>query len=142
MTVLMAQNNLKRENMMERTIIATEKAPAAIGPYAQANRVGDFVFTSGQIPLDPATGEITGVTVGEQTARAIENLAAVLEAAGSGLDKVIKTTVFLANIGDFAEVNGVYAKYFTGENLPSRSAVGVAGLPKGALVEIEAVAVL
>jgi 2-iminobutanoate/2-iminopropanoate deaminase len=127
---------------MERTIIATEKAPAAIGPYAQANRVGDFVFTSGQIPLDPATGELVGATVSEQTARAIENLGAVLEAAGSGLDKVVKTTVFLANIGDFAEVNAVYAQYFTGERLPSRSAVGVAGLPKGALVEIEAIAVL
>jgi 2-iminobutanoate/2-iminopropanoate deaminase len=127
---------------MERLIITTEKAPAAIGPYAQANRAGDLIFTSGQIPLDPVTGEIVGATVSEQTARVIENLAAVLEAAGSGLDKVIKTTVFLADIGDFAEVNSVYAKYFTGESLPSRSAVGVAGLPKGALVEIEAVAII
>ncbi|GHU62062.1 reactive intermediate/imine deaminase [Clostridia bacterium] len=127
---------------MGRTIIATDKAPAAIGPYAQANRAGDFVFTSGQIPLDPATGEIVGTTASEQTARAIENLKAVLEAAGSSLDKVIKTTVFLADIGDFAEVNGVYAKYFAGESLPSRSAVGVAGLPKGARVEIEAIAII
>ena len=126
---------------MERTIIATDKAPAAIGPYAQANRVGDLVFTSGQIPLDPGTGEIVGVTVAEQTARAIENLRGVLEAAGSGLDKVIKTTVFLADITDFAEMNEVYSRYFAGDILPSRSAVGVSGLPKGALVEIEAVAV-
>jgi 2-iminobutanoate/2-iminopropanoate deaminase len=101
-----------------------------------------LIFTSGQIPLDPATGEITGATVGVQTARAIENLRAVLEAAGSGLDKVVKTTVFLADISDFAEMNGVYAQYFKGESLPSRSAVGVAGLPKGALLEIEAIAAI
>ena len=126
---------------MERTIITTDKAPAAIGPYSQANRVGDFIFTSGQIPLDPATGEIVGETVAAQTERAIENLKEVLEAANSGLDKVIKTTVFLANISDFAEMNEVYSRYFTGEKLPSRSAVGVAGLPRGASVEIEAIAV-
>ena len=127
---------------MERTVIATDKAPAAIGPYAQANKIGDLIYTSGQIPLDVNTGEIVGVTVTEQTARAIENLSAVLEAAGSGLDKVIKTTVFLSNINDFAEMNKVYAEYFKGDLLPSRSAVGVSGLPKGALVEIEAVATI
>ena len=126
---------------MDRTIISTTNAPAAIGPYSQANRVGDFIFTSGQIPLDPVTGEIAGETVAEQTARVIENLKAVLEAADSGLDKVIKTTVFLADISYFAEMNNVYSSYFTGENLPSRSAIGVSGLPKGALVEIEAIAI-
>ncbi|MCL2111462.1 MAG: RidA family protein [Clostridiales bacterium] len=127
---------------MERSIIATDKAPAAIGPYSQANRIGDFIFTSGQIPLDPATGEMVGSDIVEQSERAFSNLKAVLEAAGTGLDRVIKTTVFLADIGDFAKMNEVYARYFTGSMLPSRSAVEVAALPKGALVEIEAVAVV
>ena len=125
-----------------RRIISTDKAPAAIGPYAQANRIGDFVYTSGQIPLDPATGVLTGATVGEQTGRVLENLKAVLEAAGAGLDRVVKTTVFLTDMNDFAEMNEVYARYFTGEMLPSRSTVQVAALPKGALVEIEAIAVI
>ena len=125
-----------------RRIIGTDKAPAAIGPYAQANRIGDFVYTSGQIPLDPATGVLTGATVGEQTGRVLENLKAVLEAAGTSLDRVVKTTVFLADMNDFAEMNEVYARYFTGELLPSRSTVQVAALPKGALVEIEAIAVV
>lgn len=127
---------------MERIIIATDKAPAAIGPYSQANKIGNFIYTSGQIPLDVSTGEIVGETIAEQTTRVIENLREVLEAGGSGLDRVIKTTVFLADINDFAEMNKVYADFFTGDLLPSRSAVGVSGLPKGALVEIEAVAVI
>jgi 2-iminobutanoate/2-iminopropanoate deaminase len=128
------------ECKMERKIIATDKAPAAIGPYAQANRLGDMIFTSGQIPLDPSTGEVVGQTAAEQAAQAIENLAAVLDAAGSGLGNVVKTTVFLTDIGDFAAVNEVYARYFSGDMLPSRSAVGVADLPKGVKVEIEAIA--
>jgi len=126
--------------LMKRQIISTDRAPAAIGPYAQANRVGGFVFTSGQIPLDPKTGELMGATIEEQTERALENLKAVLEAAGTGPENVIKTTVFLADINDFSKMNEVYARFFNGDKLPSRSAVQVAALPKGALVEIEAVA--
>jgi len=124
----------------ERKIISTDQAPAAIGPYAQANLAGGFIFTSGQIPLDPDSGLIEGQTIEEQTERALKNLKTILEASGSGLENVIKTTVFLTNMSDFARMNEVYARYFTGEKLPSRSAIGVASLPKGALVEIEAVA--
>jgi len=126
--------------MTDRKTVQTDKAPAAIGPYAQANLAGGFVFTSGQIPLDPETGALVTGPVEDQTERALENLKAVLEAAGSGLDRVVKTTVFLADMGDFAKMNEVYARYFGGEMLPSRSAVQVAALPKGALVEIEAIA--
>jgi len=127
-------------NSETRQTIVTNDAPAAIGPYAQANRVGGFIFTSGQIPLDPETGILVSGAIEEQTARSLENLKAILEAAGSGLDNVVKTTVFLTDIGDFAKMNEVYAQYFKGESLPSRSAVQVGALPKGALVEIEAVA--
>jgi 2-iminobutanoate/2-iminopropanoate deaminase len=104
--------------------------------------VGDLLYTSGQIPLDPATGEIVAGGIKEQAGRALENLKAVVEAAGGTMDDVVKTTVFLQDIGDFSEVNEVYARYFTGDALPSRSAVAVAALPKGALVEIEAVALI
>ena len=128
--------------MTERTIIQTDKAPAAIGPYAQANRIGDLVFTSGQIPLDPATGALSGDNISEQTERVLENLKAVIEAAGTDLSHVIKTTVFLADMNDFVKMNEVYSRYFCGDKLPSRSAVQVAALPKGALVEIEAIAIL
>jgi 2-iminobutanoate/2-iminopropanoate deaminase len=106
----------------------------------QANKIGDLIFTSGQIPLDPQSGEIVGVTIEEQAERAFENLKAVIEAGGGTLSGVIKTTVFLNDIGDFAKVNEVYARYFTGDTLPSRSAVAVAALPKGARIEIEAIA--
>ncbi len=122
-----------------RKIVATTKAPAAIGPYSQANIVGNLVFTSGQIPLVPETGEIVAGGVEEQAKQVFENLKAVLEEAGSGLDKVLKTTCFLQSMDDFATVNGVYSQYFTGD-YPSRSAIEVAKLPKGALVEIEAIA--
>jgi 2-iminobutanoate/2-iminopropanoate deaminase len=128
------------EGQMDRQTISTDQAPAAIGPYAQANRIGELLFTSGQIPLDPQTGEIAGQTIEAQTERALENLKAVIEAGGGVLSDVIKTTVFLKNIDDFAKMNEVYARYFSGEFLPSRSAVAVAALPKGALVEIEAIA--
>jgi len=120
--------------------IFTTGAPAAIGPYSQALVHGGLVFTSGQIPLDPTTGEIVGTTIEEQTLRVIENLNAVLEAAGSSLSKVLKTTCFLADMADFAAFNGVYEKYFTGK--PSRSCVAVRTLPKNVLVEIECVAVV
>ncbi|RMG49065.1 MAG: RidA family protein [Acidobacteria bacterium] len=123
---------------MLRTI-ATEGAPAAIGPYSQAVEAGGFLFCSGQIAIDPATGEMTGATVGEQTRQVLRNLAAVLEAAGSGLDRVVKTTVYLTDLGRFPEMNEAYAECF-GEHRPARAAVEVAALPKGALVEIEAVA--
>lgn len=125
---------------MEKKTISTEKAPAAIGPYAQANRVGDFLFTSGQIPLNPETGEMAAPTIEAQTEQVLNNVKAVLEAGGSSLDHVIKTTVFLKDMKDFAKMNEIYSKYFTGDLLPSRSAVAVSELPKGALVEIEVIA--
>ncbi|MDR1027966.1 MAG: RidA family protein [Clostridiales Family XIII bacterium] len=125
---------------MKRSIVSTSKAPAAIGPYAQANKIGNLIFTSGQIPLDPTTGAPVGDSVEAQTARVLENLRAILEEAGSGLDKVVKTTVFLRDMNDFARMNETYASFFPGPMLPSRSAVEVARLPKDALVEIEAVA--
>lgn len=118
--------------------IETAKAPAAIGPYSQAMASGSLIYTSGQIPLIPETGEFVQGGIQEQTEQVIKNLAAVLAAAGSGLDKVVKTTCFLQNMSDFAAFNGVYERYFTGK--PARSCVAVAALPKGALVEIEAVA--
>ncbi|HLB50421.1 MAG TPA: RidA family protein [Anaerolineales bacterium] len=126
---------------MNRDVIHTDSAPKAIGPYSQAIRVGDFVFTAGQIALDPATGELAGATIEEQTRRALTNLKAVLEAAGSGMGKVVKTTVFLANLADFAKMNAVYGEFFPG-NPPARTTVQVAALPRGALVEIECVAIL
>lgn len=122
-----------------KTPIATKKAPAAIGPYAQANRIGDLIITSGQIPLDPATGAMPeGIEA--QTKQSLSNVKAILEEAGSTMDKVVKTTVFLQNMGDFAAMNEVYATFFTEGAYPSRSAVEVAALPKGALVEIEVIA--
>ena len=120
-------------------IIETKKAPGAIGPYSQAIAANGLIYTSGQIPIDPATGAIDTEGIEAQTRQVINNLSAVLEAAGSGLDKVIKTTCFLADMGDFAAFNGIYAEYFTGK--PARSCVEVSKLPKGALVEIEVVAV-
>jgi 2-iminobutanoate/2-iminopropanoate deaminase len=131
----------KEYAVMERLIISTKKAPAAIGPYAQANRIGNLIFTSGQIPLDPATGDIAGDAIEAQTERAMENLRAVLEAAGSSLDQVIKTTVFLSDMNNFAKMNEVYASFFSGPMLPSRSAVEAARLPKDVLVEVEAIAI-
>lgn len=119
--------------------ISTEKAPAAIGPYSQGVIVNGLLFASGQIALDPATGEIVGTTVEEQAAQVMKNVAALLEAAGTDFDHVVKTTCFLDNIGDFVKFNAVYAESF-GEKLPARSAVGVDALPKGALVEVEVIA--
>ena len=124
-----------------RKIVATDKAPAAIGPYAQANITGDLVITSGQIPIDPATGNLVEGDLEAQTKQVFENLKAVLEAAGSGLDKIVKTTCYMDNMNDFAKMNEVYASFFSGD-YPSRSAVEVAKLPKGALIEIEAIAYL
>lgn len=119
--------------------ISTANAPAAIGPYAQGNIVGGLLFASGQIPLDPETGEIVGSTIEEQTAQVMKNVAAILEAAGTDFDHVVKTTCFLNDMNDFAAFNAEYAKSF-GEVRPARSAVAVEKLPKGALVEVEVIA--
>ena len=118
--------------------VETNKAPAAIGPYSQAVVMGNMVFTSGQIPLDPETGVIEGKTIAEQTERVCKNLEAVLSAAGASLGSAVKTVCFLADIADFAAFNEVYARYFTGK--PARSCVAVKDLPKGALVEVEVIA--
>ena len=118
--------------------IFTENAPAAIGPYSQAMKVGNLVYTSGQIPIDPATGNIESQDITGQTEQVMKNLDAVLAAAGSSFDKAVKTLCFLKDMSDFAGFNEVYAKYFTGK--PARSCVAVAALPKGALVEVGVVA--
>jgi 2-iminobutanoate/2-iminopropanoate deaminase len=125
-----------------KTMISTSQAPAAIGPYSQAVRVGDTLYTSGQVALDPATGAIVAGGIREQTTRVLDNLTAVLEAAGLDMARVVKTTVFLKNMGDFAVMNEVYARYLApdGEVPPARSTVEVARLPKDALVEIEVIA--
>jgi 2-iminobutanoate/2-iminopropanoate deaminase len=128
--------------MSTRTAISTPKAPAAIGPYSQAIRTGDLVFTSGQVALDPATGQLVPGTIAEQTIQVLENLKAVLEATGTTFASVIKTTVFLKDMNDFAAMNAVYGQYFAPEDAiaPARSTVEVARLPKDALVEIEVIA--
>ena len=119
--------------------ISTKKAPAAIGPYSQAIRVGNLVYTSGQIPIDPATGAFVEGGIKEQTRQSLTNVKAILEEAGTSLANVVKTTVFMADMADFADMNSVYAECFT-EPYPARSAVAVKTLPKGALVEIEVIA--
>ena len=125
--------------MTDRERVHTDGAPAAIGPYSQAIVSGGFVFTAGQIGLDPASGEFVEGGVAEQAERALRNLSAVLEAAGSTMKDVVKTTLYLADMGDFVTVNEIYAGYFY-EPFPARSAVQAAKLPKGALVEIDAIA--
>jgi len=124
---------------MDKQGVSTEAAPAAIGPYSQAIRSGDLVFLSGQIPLDPATGELVRGGIEEQTRRVMNNLGAVLTAAGASFENVVKTTIYLADLSDFGAVNGVYASYF-GQPAPARATVQVAALPKGARVEIDATA--
>ena len=123
---------------MQLTKVATEKAPAAIGPYSQAVICGEMVFTSGQIPINPASGNIEATTIEEQAEQVMKNLGEVLKAAGSGFEKAVKTTCFLADMADFAAFNGVYAKYFTTN--PARSCVAVKTLPKNVLVEVEVIA--
>jgi len=124
---------------MAKEIIRTKEAPQAIGPYSQAVKAGGFVFLSGQIPLDPETGEICGPDIESQTKRVMKNLEAVLKAAGTGMEKAVKTTIFLTNLSDFTVVNEIYGSYFK-ENPPARATVEVSGLPKGVLVEIEVTA--
>lgn len=120
--------------------ISTDKAPKAIGPYSQAIKIGNLLFTSGQIPLNPESGEVTGNNIKEQTKRICENLKAVLEEAGTDFSKVVKTTCFLSDMSDFSEFNEVYAEYFISK--PARSCVAVKMLPKNVLAEIEVIAVL
>ena len=124
---------------MSKDVISTSKAPAAIGPYSQAVSWGDLVFVSGQIPIDPATGQVVGGDVADQTARVLENLAAILEAAGANLDHVLKTTVYLRDLNDFGEMNEVYARFFR-QQPPARATVQVGRLPRDVAVEIEVIA--
>ena len=124
-----------------KEIITTDKAPGAIGPYSQAIKAGGFVFCSGQIPIDPATGNFVSDAIGEQTEQVLKNMSAVLEAAGSSLNNVVKTTVFLADMNDFAEMNEIYGRYFS-DNKPARATVEAARLPRDARVEIECVALV
>ena len=124
-----------------KSVVATEQAPAAIGPYSQAIKAGEFVFTSGVIPLDPVSGDVVGTDITAQTERVMASLKAVLEAAGSSLANVVKTTCFLQDLADFAAFNAVYSQSFTSEP-PARSTVQVAKLPREVLVEVEAVALL
>ncbi len=126
---------------MEKTVVRTANAPDAIGPYSQAVKSGNVVYASGQIPLDPATGAMISGGIKEQTERVLKNLKGVLEAAGGSLNNVVKTTVYLADMSQFADMNAVYATYFT-EKPPAHATVQVAALPKNALVEIDAIAVL
>lgn len=119
--------------------ISTKNAPAAIGPYSQAIKVGNLIYTSGQIPIDPATGTLVAGGIKEQTRQSLLNVQAILKEAGLSMSSVVKTTVFMADMNDFADMNAVYAEFFT-EPYPARSAVAVKSLPKGALVEIEVVA--
>ena len=123
-----------------KTIIHTEKAPAAIGPYSQAVKAGGFIFVSGQIPVDPATGEVVAGGVEAQTKQVLENLTAILNSQGLGLDAVVKTSVFIKDMNDFQKINAVYGEYFKSE-YPARACVEVARLPKDVLVEIEAIAI-
>ena len=123
-----------------KEIISTTNAPAAIGPYSQAVKAGGMLYISGQLPIDPATGEFAASDIAGQTRQSLENIKAILAQAGCGLENVVKTTVLLADIGDFGTMNGVYAEYFTGA-CPARAAFAVKALPKGALVEIEAIAI-
>jgi 2-iminobutanoate/2-iminopropanoate deaminase len=124
---------------MAKEIVSTDSAPSAIGPYSQAVKANGFVFLSGQIPLSPTTGELVDGDIGDQTGQVLDNLKAVLDAAGSSLDRVVKTTVYLSSMEDFAQMNEIYAEYL-GEDKPARATVEVARLPKDVLVEIDMIA--
>lgn len=126
---------------MQKKVLCTNSAPAAIGPYSQAIMAEGMIYVSGQLPIDPSTGSFAGDDIKEQTRQSLDNIRAVLESAGAGMDQVVKTTVFLKDIGEFTEMNEVYAQYFTGA-CPARAAFQVGSLPKNARVEIEAIAVL
>lgn len=126
--------------MTSKTIVISDKAPKALGPYSVANKYGNFVFTAGQLGLDPQTGELVAGGIEAETRQALTNISNVLVAAGASLNQVVKTTVFLRDMNDFAKMNAIYAQFFT-ENFPARSTVQVAALPKGGAVEIETIAV-
>jgi len=123
----------------DKVVVSTDKAPAAVGPYSQAIKAGNFVFVSGQIPIDPKTGTVTGADVSAQTERVLQNITAILDATGGGMYQVVKTTVYLKNMSDFEAMNNVYRKHFELEP-PARATVEVASLPKGVLVEIDCIA--
>jgi 2-iminobutanoate/2-iminopropanoate deaminase len=127
---------------MEKIAIHTDKAPAAIGPYSQGIRVGNLLFTSGQIPIDPATGEVVGWEIKEQTKQVLTNVTNLLESQGLSLKNVVKTTVFLRHMSDFPEMNEIYAEFFSGTTYPARSTVEVSRLPKDSLVEIETITLI
>ena len=127
---------------MDRVSVSTESAPAAIGPYSQGMKAGELLFCSGQVPLEPSTGELVKEDIEGQARRCLQNLSAVAEAAGGSLANAVRCTVYLTDMGDFARVNEVYAEFFGGGDPPARVAVAVAGLPKGADVEIDAIVVL
>ena len=126
---------------MKKEMIATEKAPKAIGPYSQGIKSGGFAFVSGQLPVDPVTGEFPAGGIKEQARQSLQNVKSVLEAAGSSLDNVLKTTVFLKDISDFAAFNAIYTEFFK-TDCPARSCIQIAALPKGALIEVEAIAAI
>jgi len=127
---------------MDRVSVSTESAPAAIGPYSQGMKAGELLFCSGQVPLEPSTGELVKEDIEGQARRCLQNLSAVAEAAGGSLANAVRCTVYLTDMGDFARVNEVYAEFFGGDDPPARVAVAVAGLPKGADVEIDAIVLL
>lgn len=134
------RNGIEKGGIRMKQIISTPKAPAAIGPYSQAIEVNGFIFTSGVIPINPATGELVTGTIEEQAEQAIHNLSVLLQEAGTSVDNVVKTTVFIKDMNDFSKINEVYATYFT-KDYPVRSCVEVARLPKDVLIEIEAIAI-
>ena len=127
--------------MPEREVVKTDSAPSAIGPYSQGIRAAGLLFVSGQIPLDPATGEMVSGDIAAQVRRVLENLKGILQAGGSGLDRVLRITVYLSDLGEFPQMNEVYREYFA-DRPPARSTIGVAALPRGARVEIDAIALL
>ena len=127
--------------MPSKMKVNTEKAPAAFGPFSQAIKIDSFIFTSGQLPIDPVTGEVVGGNIKNQTRQVLNNLKAILYEAGGSLDDVVKATVYITNMDDFQAVNEIYSEFFS-DPLPARSCVGVSGLPKGAKVEIEAIALV
>jgi len=125
-----------------KKIINTDKAPAAIGPYSQAIVAGNFIYTAGQIPLDPKTGALKNASIEDETTQALNNLKAILEAAGTNLQNAIKLSIFITNMNDFAKINEIYASYFEKDNYPAREVIQVSALPKGSNIEISAVALI